>query len=71
MKPGPGTEKGRFEPEEEDLNLSRMEFRLIARALERSRGNRTEAAKLLGISRRMMQRKLLDIEEGHGKSEHH
>ena len=71
MKPGPGNERGRVEPEEEDLNLSRLESRLIARALERSRGNRTEAAKLLGISRRTMQRKLLDLEEGRGKTERH
>lgn len=48
---------------EEDLNLAHMEARLIARALERCRGNRTEAAKLLGISRRTMQRKLLELDD--------
>ena len=42
----------------DDLNLEAMEATLIALALERTNGNRTEAAKLLGISRRTLQRKL-------------
>ena len=42
----------------DDLNLARMEATLMALALERTNGNRTEAAKLLGISRRTLQRKL-------------
>jgi two-component system, NtrC family, response regulator AtoC len=42
----------------DDLNLAAMEATLMARALERTDGNRTEAAKLLGISRRTLQRKL-------------
>ncbi len=46
-----------------DLNLSRMESRYIRIALDRTRGNRTEAARLLGISRRTMQRKLKEMEE--------
>lgn len=45
----------------DDLNLARMEKRLIHLALERTGENRTEAAKLLGISRRTMQRKLKDM----------
>lgn len=40
------------------LNVERMETRLIERALEVCKGNRTEAAKLLGMSRRTLQRKL-------------
>ncbi len=40
------------------LNLDRMERRYIESALDKSGGNRTEAAKLLGISRRTLQRKL-------------
>lgn len=46
-----------------DLDLSKMERRYIQIALDRTRGNRTEAAKLLGISRRTMQRKIKDMEE--------
>ena len=42
----------------DDLNFAAMEATLMARALERTDGNRTEAAKLLGISRRTLQRKL-------------
>ncbi|HQZ27599.1 MAG: sigma-54-dependent Fis family transcriptional regulator [Verrucomicrobiales bacterium] len=45
----------------DDLNLSKMEERLIRLALERTSENRTEAAKLLGISRRTMQRKLKEM----------
>ncbi|MEO0413545.1 MAG: sigma-54 dependent transcriptional regulator [Verrucomicrobiota bacterium] len=49
-------------PDEMDLNLEKMEQRFIRLALDRTDGNRTEAAKLLGISRRTMQRKLKEIE---------
>jgi DNA-binding NtrC family response regulator len=41
-----------------DLNLQETEHRLIIRALEETRGNVTEAAKKLGISRRTLHRKL-------------
>ena len=44
----------------DDFNLHTMEMRLIERALEKTGNNRTEAAKLLGISRRTLQRKLKD-----------
>ena len=44
----------------DDFNLHSMEQRLIERALEKTGNNRTEAAKLLGISRRTLQRKLKD-----------
>ncbi|MDB4657548.1 helix-turn-helix domain-containing protein, partial [Verrucomicrobiales bacterium] len=44
--------------EPEDLNLENMEKRMIDVALGQTGGNRTEAAKLLGISRRTLQRKL-------------
>jgi DNA-binding NtrC family response regulator len=47
-----------------DLNLERVEGEFIQRALERTDSNRTEAAKLLGISRRTLQRKLKEIEGG-------
>lgn len=40
------------------LNLHESEHRLIMRALEESKGNRTEAAKRLGISRRTLHRRI-------------
>lgn len=45
----------------EDLNLARAEERMMRLALDRTGNNRTEAAKLLGISRRTMQRKLKEM----------
>ena len=48
----------------EDLDLGKMEARLIRRALELTDDNRTEAAKLLGLSRRTLQRKLLEMKGG-------
>ena len=50
----------------EDLDLAKMEARLIKRALEITDDNRTEAAKLLGLSRRTLQRKLLEMKGGAG-----
>jgi two-component system, NtrC family, response regulator AtoC len=38
-----------------------MEEKMIRLALERTADNRTEAARLLGISRRTMQRKLKEM----------
>jgi len=46
---------------DEDLNLQQMEEKMIRIALDRTSDNRTEAAKLLGISRRTMQRKLKEM----------
>jgi transcriptional regulator of acetoin/glycerol metabolism len=40
------------------LNLDQTELSLMRRALEQCRGNRTLAAKKLGISRRTLHRKL-------------
>ena len=44
--------------EARDFNLHKAEDRLIRAALARTGQNRTEAARLLGISRRTLQRKL-------------
>jgi DNA-binding NtrC family response regulator len=46
------------EQDSENFNLASMEAKLIANALIHTNENRTEAAKLLGISRRTLQRKL-------------
>ncbi len=45
------------------LNLNDVEQRYIRKALDRTDGNRTEAARLLGISRRTLQRKLKEMGE--------
>jgi DNA-binding NtrC family response regulator len=44
-----------------DLNLEKMERAMIEAALVRSADNRTEAADLLGLSRRTLQRKLREM----------
>jgi DNA-binding NtrC family response regulator len=44
-----------------DLNLEKMERAMINNALQRTGDNRTEAAELLGISRRTLQRKLREM----------
>ncbi len=44
-----------------DLNLEKMERAMIDAALQRTQDNRTEAAELLGLSRRTLQRKLLEL----------
>jgi DNA-binding NtrC family response regulator len=50
------------EPRDPDLvNIHDNELRLILRALEESGGNRTEAAKKLGISRRTLHRRLKEL----------
>lgn len=43
------------------LNLHETEHRLIMRALDESKGNRTQAAKQLGISRRTLHRRLNEL----------
>ena len=44
-----------------DLNIERMERAMIDAALQRTNDNRTEAAELLGLSRRTLQRKLREM----------
>ena len=46
---------------QETFNLAEIERQTILRALEKTQGNRTEAAILLGISRRTLHRKLNSI----------
>ena len=53
----------RPEPKGEQMNLHDNEIWLITRALEESGGNRTEAAKKLGISRRTLHRRLKEVKD--------
>jgi two-component system response regulator AtoC len=46
------------------LSLEKMEKRLIFRALEKTNGNRTHAAKILGISIRTLRNKLSEYKQG-------
>ena len=53
-----------------DLSIEKMEIRFILESLQRTRQNRSEAAKLLGISRRTLQRKLKELklaDDGDGR----
>jgi DNA-binding NtrC family response regulator len=43
------------------MSLEQMEQEMIRRALQETEQNRTRAAKLLGISRRTLQRKLKEL----------
>ena len=45
------------------LNLQETESRMIVRALEETGGNVTKAAKILGISRRTMHRRIAEMRE--------
>jgi two-component system, NtrC family, response regulator AtoC len=51
------------------MNLHNNEMRLIVRALEETGGNRTEAAKKLGISRRTLHRRLKELNLPEGDAE--
>ncbi len=46
---------------EQEFNLHELEMRTIQRALNYTKNNRTDAAQLLGISRRTLQRKLKEL----------
>jgi len=62
IPPPPDGGRGAGEPSNLDaLNLHRTEQALILRALEESEGNRTQAAKRLGISRRTLHRRLSEL----------
>lgn len=57
---GSAPPSGAFRPGD-DLNLEKMERAMIEAALQRTGDNRTEAAELLGLSRRTLQRKLQEM----------
>ncbi|MEW6349151.1 MAG: helix-turn-helix domain-containing protein [Thermodesulfobacteriota bacterium] len=46
------------------LVIREVERRILAKALERSRGNKLQAAKLLGISRNTFRRKIRELVDG-------
>lgn len=50
---------------EEEFNLHVLEIQTIRRALQHTHDNRTDAARLLGISRRTLQRKLKELGSNH------
>ncbi len=60
--PGHGSEGAPVPAENFDLNLTRLSKQMIQRALEMCHGNRTEAARQLGISRRTLHRKLHEFD---------
>jgi DNA-binding NtrC family response regulator len=59
----PTASKAIIAPVNSHLNLHETEHRLIMRALEECKGNRTEAARKLGISRRTLHRRLREIND--------
>ena len=56
--------RGWRRPEGSALSFDRSERQLIAKALEETGGNKTQAADLLGISRRTLYRKLIRYSKG-------
>ena len=52
-----------FRLPDQGTDLERVEFSLVRQAMERSRGNQTRAAELLGISRDQLRYRLKKIEE--------
>jgi two-component system response regulator FlrC len=57
-------EPDRAEPDSSSLCLREMEQRMISRALEKTGGNRTHAARILGISIRTLRNKLNEYKQG-------
>jgi two-component system response regulator AtoC len=62
VRGGSGPLSHRDPPSEDLVNIRENEVRLIMRALDESAGNRTEAAKKLGISRRTLHRRLKELQ---------
>ncbi|MCB1151584.1 sigma-54-dependent Fis family transcriptional regulator, partial [bacterium] len=58
LQVGAAAPSAKADPEPHDLNLERHEKRLIRLALDRAEGNKTEAARLLGITRRTLYSRL-------------
>ncbi|HAL72505.1 MAG TPA: transcriptional regulator, partial [Verrucomicrobiales bacterium] len=58
---GAGSEPGPAQPPKAALDIHEMEKHLILKALEQADNNRSEAAELLAMSRRTLQRKLKEM----------
>jgi transcriptional regulator with PAS, ATPase and Fis domain len=54
-----------FQLPDEGIDLERVELLLVRQAMERSGGNQTRAAELLGVSRDQLRYRLKKIEEAH------
>jgi two-component system, NtrC family, response regulator AtoC len=54
-----------FQLPDEGINLEQVELSLVRQAMERSGGNQTRAAELLGVSRDQLRYRLKKIEEAH------
>lgn len=63
-----GTTTPQFVMPEKGVNLENVELSLVEQAMERSGGNQTRAAELLGISRDQLRYRLKKLEETHGES---
>jgi transcriptional regulator with PAS, ATPase and Fis domain len=50
---------------DEGIDLEQVELSLVRQAMERSGGNQTRAAELLGVSRDQLRYRLKKIEEAH------
>jgi two-component system response regulator FlrC len=59
---GAGPERVEVDPS--SLCLRAMEQKMISKALEKTQGNRTHAAKILGISIRTLRNKLNEYKKG-------
>ena len=59
-----GNEPERVEMDPSSLCLREMEQKMISKALEKTQGNRTHAAKILGISIRTLRNKLNEYKKG-------
>jgi DNA-binding NtrC family response regulator len=58
IAPAAGADGSEATPKNQHLSVEENEKRLLREALIRARGNRTQAAELMGISRRTLHRKL-------------
>jgi two-component system, NtrC family, response regulator AtoC len=54
-----------FQLPDEGIDLEQVELSLVRQAMERSGGNQTRAAELLGVSRDQLRYRLKKIEEAH------
>jgi DNA-binding NtrC family response regulator len=56
-----------FQLPDEGIDLEQIELSLVRQAMERSGGNQTRAAELLGVSRDQLRYRMKKIEEAHSE----